>query len=180
MQTTRFGAVIGMALVVALLLGAPASAAGQSADSSAGLVGSWLVEVTLRDCTTNQPMGSFASLVTFHRGGTVNDSTSAPAFAIGQRTLGHGVWSHLGAQTYRQEMAALILFSTAPNLPALPGYDPSKPITPGFQAGLATVSHTVTLQDATHLSSVGTNAFYDTSGSQYRSGCSTATGQRFP
>jgi hypothetical protein len=35
------------------------------------------------------------------------------------------------------------------------------------------------MTDADHVTSVGTNAFYKTDGTLYRTGCSTATGQRF-
>jgi len=37
----------------------------------------------------------------------------------------------------------------------------------------------VELIDDDHISSSGTNAFYRTDGTVYRTGCSTATGTRF-
>ena len=81
--------------------------------------------------------------------------------------------------TFSQEMIALILFDTAPNLPGTPAFDPTKPVSPGFFAGWQTVSHTVSLTAADQIASSGTNRFYKTNGDVYRSGCSTATGQRF-
>jgi hypothetical protein len=73
----------------------------------------------------------------------------------------------------------MILFDTEPNLPGTPTFDPTRPVSPGFFAGWSTVSHTVRLTDANHISSEGTNAFYKLSGEVYRTGCSTATGERF-
>jgi hypothetical protein len=76
-------------------------------------------------------------------------------------------------------MVAIILFTTPPNLPGTPGFDPSLPVSPGFAAGWQTISHTLTLTDADHATSAGTNAFFDVDGNVYRTGCSTAVSQRF-
>jgi hypothetical protein len=144
------------------------------------LAGAWTVQVTLRDCTTNAPLGPpFNSLVSFHEGGTLSEGTASLSFAPGQRSPGHGTWARKGHRTFGQQVVALILFDTEPNLPGTPTFDPSQPISPGFFAGWVTVSHTVELSDSDHLTSAGTNAFYKTSGEVYRTGCSTAVGQRF-
>ena len=79
-----------LALASALLDASGTSAAAQSSSSSQGLVGAWLVQVTLRNCETGAPMGSFNSLVSFHRGGTISESPGGTAFAPGQRSAGHG------------------------------------------------------------------------------------------
>ncbi|HEY7500097.1 MAG TPA: hypothetical protein VH740_16365 [Vicinamibacterales bacterium] len=166
-----------LGLAAALLM---TSAGTATAESSRGLVGAWSVQVTLRDCTSGAPIGSpFNALVSFHEGGTISESAGSSGFAIGQRGPGHGTWSRKDRTTFRQKMIALILFDTAPNLPGTPGFDPTKPVTPGFFAGWQTVTHTVDLVDADNLSSSGTNAFYKTTGELYRTGCSTAIGQRF-
>jgi hypothetical protein len=141
--------------------------------------GTWFVHVTLRNCDTNAPLGSFNSLVTFHDGGTISETTSSPTFAIGQRSPGQGHWDFAGHRTFDQRMIGLINFDTAANLPGTPGFNPSLPITPGFYAGWSTVSHTLTLTDANHASSSGTNAFYKADGTLYRTGCSTAEATRF-
>ena len=163
-----------------ILCGLVAGILGTSGTHAAakGLAGVWAVQVTLRDCTTQAPQGSFNSLVTFHQGGTISESAASLAFAPGQRTPGHGTWDHKRRDRYRQHMTALVLFNTAPNLPGTPGFDPSKPVSPGFQAGWLTVTHTVTLDDPDSLTSAGTNAFYKSDGSVYRTGCSTAIGVR--
>jgi hypothetical protein len=167
--------------LIGLIATLTASGSAVRADSggSAGVAGTWQVQVTLRDCASNAPLGTFGSLVTFHRGGSLSESAASLAFAPGQRTSGHGTWARRHDHTVRQKMIALILFDTAPNLPGMPGFDPSLPISPGFFAGWQTVNHKVELVDANHLTSAGTNAFYKSDGSVYRTGCSTATGQRF-
>jgi hypothetical protein len=166
---------------LSVLLLAPVPAVAQSTQSAAanGLAGVWFVQVTLRNCETNAPQGTFNSLGTFHRGGTVSESTVSPVFAVGQRQPATGVWEAAGHDTYTQRMIALIAFDTAANLPGTPGFNPALPITPGFFAGWSTVTHTVEMSDANHIASSGTNAFYKADGTEYRTGCSTAVGVRF-
>ena len=168
---------IALALTGALLI---TSGRTVQAAAPASVAGAWLVQVTLRDCTTGAPLGPpFNSLVTFHSGGTLSESAGSLAFAPGQRTSGHGAWTELGSQYYGQRMVAQLLFDTPANLPGTPGFDPSKPVTPGFYAGWSIVSHAVNLTDPSHLSSFGINQFYKADGTLYRSGCSSATGLRF-
>jgi len=174
----RLVVLLGLAASILGVTGTLAAAQSNASASKTGLVGVWAVQVTLRDCTTQAPQGSFNSLVTFHRGGTISESAGSLSFAPGQRTSGHGTWDHTGKDSYRQHMIALVLFNTAPNLPGTPGFDPTKPVSPGFQAGWVTVTHTVGLSDADSLTSAGTNAFYRSDGTVYRTGCSTAIGVR--
>src|SRR5262245_11701303 len=104
------------------------TAQSKNKDSNASLIGTWTVQVTLRDCQTSAPLGPpFNSLVTFHRGGTVTETAGSLAFAIGQRSAGHGTWTRKNAHTFGQKMVALILFDTQPNLPGTPGFDPTRP-----------------------------------------------------
>ena len=172
-------AVVTLAVTLMALSNRPALAdSDESAPKS--IVGAWSIEVTLRDCATGAPLGPpFNSLVTFHQGGTVSEAAGGLTFAPGQRSPGHGVWTHKPGHTYGQSMVALILFDTPPNLPGTPGFDPSMPVSPGFFAGWQTITHTVTPTNADHLTSVGTNAFYKLTGELYRTGCSTAVDQRF-
>jgi hypothetical protein len=89
-----------------------------------------------------------------------------------------GRWVRKDQHIFLQKIIALVVFDTPPNLPG-PGFDPTKPVTPGFFAGWQTVTHTVEQIDADHLTSAGTNAFYKANGDLYRTGCSTAVGERF-
>jgi hypothetical protein len=170
-----FRFISAFSLALAVLVG-PVGARSAHAD---GLLlrptGTYAIEVTLRDCTTGAPAGpAFPSLVTFHGDGSLFETPGGRAFAPGQRADGHGTWRRTGLNTVSQEMIALVVFDTPANLPGTPTFDPSRPVTPGFQAGWQTVSHKVTFTDATHATSSGTNAFFTAAGVQYRTGCSTA------
>ena len=176
----RAVALIGLAGVLLAAAGGTAIAQSGDDESHRGIVGAWSVQVTLRDCQTNTPLGPpFNSLVTFHTGGTLSESAGSLAFAPGQRSAGHGTWTRQGRRSYAQDVVALLLFDTSANLPGTPTFNPSLPVSPGFFAGWQTITHAVTLIDSDHLTSAGTNAFYKLDGDLYRTGCSTAVARRF-
>jgi len=176
---SRAVAMAGFAGVLLVLSGGTGLADSNRSAPKSALEGTWFVRVTLRNCDTNAPLGSFNSLVTFHEGGTVSETTSIATFAVGQRSPGHGNWEPAGHHTYDQRFVNLINFDTPANLPGTPGFDPSLPVSPGFFAGWSTVTHTLTLSDEDHGTSSGTNAFYKADGTAYRTGCSTAAATRF-
>jgi hypothetical protein len=156
---------MGVALV---LSAASAASAQQTAAQGRTLQGVWYVQVTIRDCATGVALAPVVnSLVTFAAGGTLHESVGGGGFAPGQRSDGHGTWTHRGGHTYDQRFVSMINFATAPG----PG--------PGFEAGWIKVRHTVTMIDADHTESTGTNSFYRLNGEVYRTGCSTAIGTRF-
>ena len=158
----------GLAAAIAMLAGG--SVGASRGDGWKDIQGAWLIQVTLRNCSTGAPLGpAFGSVVTFHQGGTLTEAAVAAGMAIGQRTPAQGIWERQRQHTYSQKMIALVVFDTPANLP----------VTPGFFAGSQVVEQTVELTDEDHLSSSGTNAFYRTDGTVYRTGCSTATGTRF-
>jgi hypothetical protein len=124
-----------IALTGALIAAASTHVLGRSNDNAVlpGPTGAWTVQVTLRDCSTNAPLGpSFNSLVTLHGDGTISESAGSLALAPGQRSAGHGQWTRVGRHTYRQRLVALVLFDTPANLPGTPTFDSSLPIGPGF------------------------------------------------
>ncbi len=156
---------MGLALV---LSAAGAASAQQSASEARTLQGVWYVQVTIRDCVTGVAVApAVNSLVTFAAAGTLHESVGGGGFAPGQRSDGHGTWTHNGGRTYDQRFVSMISFATAPG----PG--------PGFEAGWMKVHHTVEAIDADHIESAGNNSFYRLNGQLYRTGCSTATGTRF-
>ena len=161
-RTARLGVIAAVATGL-LAVTPPLRAQGATVE------GTWLVQVTLRNCATEAPMGTFSSLVTFGRDGNITESAGSTAFAPGQRSPGHGEWEHAGHGTFSQRMIALVLFTTPP----------TPPTSPGFEAGWQTVEHTITMTDANNITSSGTNSFYRANGELYRSGCSTAVGRRF-
>jgi hypothetical protein len=178
--TLAGGRFAAMAALTGVLLTAAGGATATASGSHDGLEGAWAVRVTLRDCATNAPLGApFNSLVSFHEGGTLSEAAGSVAFAPGQRSPGHGSWTREGRRTFRQRMIALIVFDTPANLPGTPGFNPSLPVSPGFSAGWMTVNHALKLTDGDHATSAGTNDFYKSDGTLYRSGCSTAVAQRF-
>lgn len=165
---------VGLAAVMLSMGGAVATSAAsvasaqQSGSQARTVEGVWHVEVTVRNCATGLASAPpVNSLVTFAAGGTLRESVGGGGFLPGQRSDGHGTWSHTGGQTYDQRFVVMINFATAPG----PG--------PGFEAGWMKVHHTVTMIDADHIESAGTNSFYRLNGDEYRTGCSTATGTRF-
>ncbi len=155
-----------------------AGAAAQTRNAREGIVGTWLVEVTLRNCETNAPLHTDNAVISFHWGGTISESARGAAFAPGQRGAGHGSWIHHGAGIYAQKLIAPVTYDTQPNLPGTPTFDPTRPAGPGFFAGWQTVTHTLQLK-GDELVSSGTNAFHRFDGSVYRTGCSTAVARRF-
>ena len=174
------GAGITTAVGLALLVVLGGSALAQSPDSASrnGLAGTWFARVTIRDCATNVPVGGFNSLVTFHRGGTLSESTTTHG-ALGQRGPGSGNWTLESDHSYSQRLVALMNFDTPANLPGMPGFDPTRPVFPAFFAGWSVVTQTVILTDADRATSSGTNMFFKDDGTPYASGCSTAVLTRF-
>lgn len=163
----RKAVIVGMGVALVGLAASGASAQ-QSAAEARTVHGVWLVQVIVRNCATGAALAPpVNSLVTFAAGGTLRESVSGGGFAPGQRSDGHGTWTHAGGQTYDQRFVAMINFTTAPG----PG--------PGFEAGWMKIQHTVNMVDADHVESAGTNSFYRLNGEVYRTGCSTATGTRF-
>ena len=161
-----------LAGVLAVGLAQNASAKANPPDAEAKtLEGTWWVQVTaLTDCVSHVPLMSFTALLTFAKGGTMTGTTTNLAFAIGQRSPDHGVWFRSSAaHTYTASSVALLLFGTAPNVPA----------TPGFQAGSHRLSQAIDVTDPDHFTSDAISAFFDVGGNKYREGCATAVGQRF-
>jgi hypothetical protein len=171
MEKKRWSAAAGIAAGIAVAI--MVSAARVGADSTqpphgAGLQGTWVVEVTLRNCQSNAPLTSFMSLLTHAQGGTSVEVPGAAGFAPGQRTNGLGVWWHDRGHAYRAQIVALINFETAPN----------PPMSPGFRPGWQTLTTTINLVDHNHFESVGAVEFYDAKGDLYLKGCSSGAGQR--
>jgi hypothetical protein len=169
LATVRATAVLPALATLAVLAAVVVASEQTTIADGRTVEGTWFVQVTPRNCDTNAPLGSFNSLVTFARGGTLSETPASLSFAPGQRSPGHGTWSRESHHTFSQRFVALILFGTAPN----------PPMTPGFEAGWQTVTHTVELSDADHYTSAGSNKFFRSNGDVYRTGCSTAIGVRF-
>jgi hypothetical protein len=131
--------------------------------------GVWAMSITLRDCTTQAPLGPpLRTLLTFHAGGTLSESPGTSQFAPGQRSNGHGVWSYAGANTFTGRFVAMVIFDTPPAPPA-----------PGFVAGWQVVVSNFQLADVNRLNVSATVQFFDINRNVYRSACPTGTAERF-
>ena len=147
-----------------LILGAGTTANAQSEQSTIGLEGTWRVQVTQYNCSTGATRPPFWSLLSFARGGTMTETTSAPAFLPGQRTSGHGVWSSIGGNAYNAVSEAFILFDS-----------PTNP--PGLKTGAQKIIQAIVLNDENHFSSLASVKFFNADGTTL-TGCAKAAGTR--
>jgi hypothetical protein len=123
------------------------------------LVGTWRVQVTIRNCQTGAEVVNFPSLVTFAQGGTVVETTTGANPAL--RGDGHGIWQNVDGQVYDAVFEAF-LFNTA-----------------GAWTGRQKVTQTITIgADMDQLTAIAASEFFDTNGNPTAAGCSTAVGQR--
>ena len=160
-------AVVRGAFGAAVLLGATSPAFGQAK----GLEGVWAVTTQERNCTTNAPLGPpTRALVTYHTGGTVDESRYIPVFALGQLSTGHGTWAHDGGATFVGRVVTMVQFDTAPNTP---------PGSPGFQAGWLVNTQFITMSGRDSFTMTGSGQFYNLNREVYRTGCASRTGERF-
>jgi hypothetical protein len=110
MKTRLLTPLSGMTLAIllaltvgqALMVGPEARAAGGGT-----LEGNWLMESTLVNCATGDPLpipgNPFPALHTYMRGGTVLDSGASPPAALGgTRSSAHDIWKRTGTQTFRE------------------------------------------------------------------------------
>jgi hypothetical protein len=160
----QFGRAATAFLAGALVLGAGITASAQSEQSRDGLKGTWRVQVTQYDCSTGATRPPFWSLVSFARGGTLTETTSAPAFLPGQRTPGYGVWSSIDEDRYSAVSEAFILFDS-----------PTNP--PGLKTGTQKILQAIVLIDENHFSSVASVKFFNADGTTV-TGCAKAAGTR--
>ena len=119
--------------------------------------GVWEGAVTIRDCTSSAPVATFLGSQMFNRGGTMNDTNSAPTAARGP---GWGTWVKSGSG-----YIVKFRFFTYDAAGAVNGVvRTTRTVTPGATAGT--------------VSSVNSSQFFDLSGALIRSTCGTDTGNK--
>jgi hypothetical protein len=97
MKKTYLTAIPGVALAAVLVLAAAhVPAAGQNAEGRR-IEGTWLVEITDRDCQTGTVTGTIPALHTYLAGGSMLSDPAVPPAAL--RT-GHGVWERTGGLSF--------------------------------------------------------------------------------
>jgi hypothetical protein len=145
---------LGLFLLFQACGGSDDAAAQQAADP---LQGVWEGVVTIRDCTSGNPLATFRGSQVFHAGGTMGDTNNSPTVTRGP---GFGVWTRDGA-TY----TARFRFFT---------YDTS-----GAPTGTARATRTFTMSaDGKTTTSTNTSVFEDLAGTVLRSTCGTDVGTR--
>jgi hypothetical protein len=130
------------------------------------LEGSWLVKVQPVFCDTGatRPVPAFDSLITFGAGGTVIETTSMPAFAPGQRSIGVGYWERTGRNSYDAVYQAFVQ-STAGQ----------------YTRGTQRVELAITLVDTDRWTTTADVIFRDMAGNVIPpTGCMSATAERMP
>lgn len=168
LQRESWAAVVARAAVGAVVLLGPVGPAFAQAH---GLEGVWGVTTQDRDCATGVPRGvPTRALVTYHKGGTVDESRHIPVFAIGQLSNGHGNWQYDGGATFVSRVVSMVNFDTP--LPVPPGF-------PAFVAGWQIATQIITMTAANSFTMVGSSEFYNLNRELVRVGCASRTGERF-
>ena len=144
-----------------------------------GLEGTWFVQVTLRNCATNAPIGPPFNSWSPSIAAAPERDDQQPGLRGRPAQSGSRQLEFQGHHTYSQRMISLINFDTAANLPGTPGFNPSS-------AGDARLLRWL-VDRHPHLGAhrrrprrlAGTNEFFRPMARLYRTGCSTAVAQRF-
>lgn len=121
------------------------------------LEGTWVTQVTVRDCQSGFPLRSFPALNTFHAGNTMTDTTTGASAAA--RTPGLGKWDKTGPQSYTAETLAFLFNPT------------------GVWTGVQKLSHSI-VADAGEITFESRVEISDTNGNVITRGCATALGRR--
>lgn len=131
-----------------------------NAQNDKGLIGSWNVQVTIRDCQTGTAFVSFPAMMTYHEGGTMTEAANDATPLL--RTGGQGVWSY---RSGRQYSSAFQFFR----------YNSD-----GTYAGTTKVRKQIEVsKSGDTYSATATFDFLDANGNPNGSGCATEAGTRF-
>jgi hypothetical protein len=112
---TKITRIVATTATVACIAAAGAGAQSEVTQAETRTIeGAWRVQITLRDCTSGQPLRSpFPALASFARGGTVTTADGGLSPAI--RTTGLGVWSHSEGGSYAAVTEAFLFAPTGVN-----------------------------------------------------------------
>ena len=128
-----------------------------------GLIGSWDVQVTARDCETGTPIPFipvFPAMMTYDQGGTMQETDLGGPGVV--RLQGHGVWRH---QIGRQYSSAFRYLNFLPDRTFI---------------GTNVVRSSVTVSlDGNEYTSTDTLEILDANGVVIGTGCATAVATRF-
>lgn len=120
--------------------------------------GTWMVTVTLRNCDTGAPLGSFKAMDIFIQGGSVVDTNAAPPTTRGP---GFGSWDYAGEQQFTATLRFFI-------------YNPD-----GTFAGVRRIAQEIVMgADNNSWESTVTNIIFNPAGTPIATGCGTAAATR--
>jgi hypothetical protein len=132
----------------------------ENGENRRSLVGSWNLQVTLRDCNSGFPFVTFAAMNTYNQGGTTQQ-TAIPGPGV-NALPGHGVWSH---QTGRRYSGAFQAFGLNPD--------------PALITRLIVRSAIRLSRDGSSYTSTDTAEVLNLNGDLITRACSTTTATRF-
>jgi hypothetical protein len=122
------------------------------------LEGTWNVVVTLRNCDTGAPLGTFKAMDLFIQGGSMVDTNAAPPSTRGP---GFGSWEYVGEQQFTATLRFFI-------------YNPD-----GSFAGVRRVAQEISMGDDNNSwESNVTNIIFNPAGTPIATGCGTASAVR--
>lgn len=153
--------IIRTTMVLVALIAATSSTSQVNAQSDGGgrLAGAWDAAVTIYNCDTGAPIRQFASVGTFHKGGTFTGITSGTPPAA--RSTEAGVWQHSKSNQYIVRFKAFL-------------FDPT-----GNPVAYQIVTHDLDLDsDNLNYTSDGGVRIFNMAGFQIGAGCSSAVGTR--
>lgn len=166
MKNQLWKMIAGLSLTILIVAAFGQVWVSAQAENGRGLVGSWDVTVTPRDCATGNTLPfppSFSGMQTYNLGGTMIESDpvnvgSSPTTHIG----GQGVWSHSGGREYT------LAFRVAE-------FNPD-----GSYAGKSVIRDVILLgRDGNTYTSAGSVEIYNAAGILVFTGCATTAATRF-
>jgi hypothetical protein len=120
--------------------------------------GTWNVVVTLRDCESQAPLGTFRAMDMFIQGGSMVDTNAAPPSTRGP---GFGSWEYVGEHQFTATLRFFI-------------YNPD-----GTFAGVRRVAQEITMADDNNSwESTVTNIIFNPAGTPIATGCATTIAAR--
>jgi hypothetical protein len=155
----RLLSVCALAVLIAVMF----STAAEAQDPSRRIEGTWVVQLTFRNCVTGEVIGSGFAMNTFVPGGMMLGTPNGPPAAIRN---GHGVWTYLGGTNFANRVG-------------LWAYNPQT----GAFRGLQVVTRDIELDaGGDSFTSRDTDQLYDpaTFAPIGSPGCTTGVGRRVP
>ena len=161
--------VVRSALAALALVATSQGALAKAPDSGgsparASIEGTYRVSIQPYFCNTGEPVPvpPFQSILSFGRGGTLQEAPSMARFDPGQRVPGLGFWERTGPRDYRSVFEAFIVFDSA-----------------NYRRGLQRIEQGIVQIDADHWHSEALVTFFDMNGTVVPpTGCMRATGER--